>query len=74
MRAVAILLGMKKNMEWKEIKKEILGHKRLLDCLANYDVDNISDAIIRNLRPIVKSDDFNYEAISKKSSTAAGLC
>lgn len=45
-----------------------------LDCLINYDKENIHPEIIKAIEPYLKDPEFDPDFIRSKSAAAAGLC
>ena len=46
---------------------------KFLDRLRNYDVDNVSDKIIKKVKPIIEQDAFDPEEIGKKVAPCRSL-
>ncbi|XP_069015317.1 dynein axonemal heavy chain 2 [Embiotoca jacksoni] len=71
MQAVMTLQG--KEPSWAEAKRQ-LGESNFIKTLVNFDKDNISDRVLRNVGQYCKQVDFQPEIIGKVSLAAKSLC
>ena len=69
----AVMILIKKQTEWQKIRME-LGSSKFLKRVRNLDLDNVSVQVHRRVLEYVKRDDFNAEALAKKSALAGQLC
>lgn len=72
-KAVLILKG-EKNHTWPQAQKMMGNPKQFLEFVQKYDLNTISDPILKALDPILKTPEFTFENMLKKSSAAANLC
>lgn len=76
--AVMVLLApqgkVPKDRSWKAAKVVMAKVDMFLDCLINYDKENIHPEIIKSIQPYLKDPEFNPDFIRTKSGAAAGLC
>jgi hypothetical protein len=70
--AVALIMGATAT-EWNDCKK-LMADKKLLSKMQDVDSITISAKALKKLKKIVGAEDFNVEAITKKSKAAASLC
>jgi hypothetical protein len=63
-----------KNHTWPQAQKMMGNPKQFLEFVQKYDLNTISDPILKALDPILKMPEFTFENMSKKSSAAANLC
>eukprot|EP00927_Polykrikos_kofoidii_P016938 TRINITY_DN17697_c0_g4_i1.p1 TRINITY_DN17697_c0_g4~~TRINITY_DN17697_c0_g4_i1.p1 ORF type:complete len:2583 (+),score=405.07 TRINITY_DN17697_c0_g4_i1:3-7751(+) len=59
---------------WEASKKSIWSDTRLLDRFMRYDKDNIPEAIMQKLRPLLDDPSFDPEVVRKSSLAAFGIC
>ena len=85
MEAICILKGLKPTRikdpdsgkmvdDYWETSKKMLMEGDFLDSLKTYDKDNISPAIIKQIKPYVDHPDFDPAVVLKSSKAAHGLC
>ncbi|XP_024080370.1 dynein beta chain, ciliary isoform X1 [Cimex lectularius] len=76
--AVMVLLApngkIPKDRSWKSAKVMMAKVDYFLDCLINYDKENIHPEIIKAIQPYLKDSEFEPEFVRSKSAAAAGLC
>ncbi|XP_075968107.1 dynein axonemal heavy chain 2 [Anarhichas minor] len=71
MQAVMTLLG--KDPTWAEAKRQ-LGDSNFIKTLVNFDKDNISGRVLKNIGQYCREVDFQPEIIGKVSLAAKSLC
>ncbi|KAM9335593.1 LOW QUALITY PROTEIN: dynein axonemal heavy chain 2 [Symphorus nematophorus] len=71
MQAVMILQG--KEPTWAEAKRQ-LGESNFIKTLVNFDKDNISDRVLKNISQYCRQPDFQPDIIGKVSLAAKSLC
>lgn len=59
---------------WKAAKVAMGKVDQFLDCLINYDKDNIHDNCLKGTKEYVTKSDFEPDNVRTKSAAAAGLC
>jgi dynein heavy chain len=72
-KAVLIMKG-EKNHSWTSAQKMMGNPKQFLEFVQKYDLKTITDSILKQLDPILKTDGFNYENMLRKSSAGGNLC
>ena len=70
MKAIMVALGQEPT--WIQAKKELSVYN-FHQKLNNYDLDNITPALVKKLKKFTKNDSFSLESIKSKSASAAGL-
>jgi dynein heavy chain len=68
-----MVLGEMKNHSWERAKKMMANVSSFMASLQNFDAENISDALIAKLQPIVENPVMDYDNMMKKSQAAANL-
>ena len=58
---------------WGPAKKDVLSDTNLIQTLKHYDRDNVDPAIIKKVKPICESEEFEPSKIKKASIAAEGL-
>jgi len=72
--AVAFLLkGEKKRLDWKAAQKMLASPAQFLDEIKSFNADDIPEASLASVAPVLALPFFNYETMVKKSSAAAYL-
>eukprot|EP00049_Salpingoeca_infusionum_P016632 m.342064 g.342064 ORF g.342064 m.342064 type:complete len:4133 (+) comp16119_c0_seq2:317-12715(+) len=71
MEAVCLLFGRK--TDWKSAKT-LLGESDFLKQMVDYDKDNISDKILKKLKPYIENPDFVPEVVAKVSRACTSMC
>jgi hypothetical protein len=78
MKVVMLLLSppgkIARDLSWRAAKVTIGGVDKFLEQLQQFDKDNIPDAVLERVRPIVMHRNFTREFIIQKSAAAAGIC
>ena len=59
-KAILIMRGEKKNFGWPNAQKMLGNPKQFVDQLKSYDLNNIPDWILNELKPIIDLDSFNF--------------
>lgn len=59
--------------DWASAKL-VLGDSNFLKTLQEYDTDNISDKMIKQLKPYIDNPDFNEKKVAVQSSVARSMC
>ncbi|CAH1639911.1 unnamed protein product [Spodoptera littoralis] len=76
--AVMVLLApggkIPKDRSWKAAKVVMAKVDVFLECLINYDKENIHPDVIKAIQPYLKDSEFEPEFVRSKSAAAAGLC
>eukprot|EP00818_Percolomonas_sp_WS_P004771 CAMPEP_0117446884 /NCGR_PEP_ID=MMETSP0759-20121206/6580_1 /TAXON_ID=63605 /ORGANISM="Percolomonas cosmopolitus, Strain WS" /LENGTH=4305 /DNA_ID=CAMNT_0005239183 /DNA_START=148 /DNA_END=13065 /DNA_ORIENTATION=- len=74
-KPIKVDLGMgKKEDDWWEPAKKMMGERGFLESLVNYNIEDMNDAIVDKLKPITTQKDYNEKSIMKSNVAAAGLC
>lgn len=73
-KTVLILFGDMKNHAWPNAQKMMNNPKGFIEKIQKYDGDNIPDNILKALEPILATDMFTQENMTKKSQAAGFLC
>ncbi|GCB69230.1 hypothetical protein scyTo_0001016 [Scyliorhinus torazame] len=63
-----------KDRSWKSAKVMMAKVDGFLDCLINFDKENIHENCLKAIQPYMHDPEFNPEFIASKSLAAAGLC
>lgn len=63
-----------KDRSWKAAKVAMARVDAFLDCLINFDKENIHENCLKAIRPYLQDPEFNPEFVATKSYAAAGLC
>jgi dynein heavy chain len=72
-KAVLIMKGEKKNHGWPNAQKMLGQPKPFVESLKNYDMKEIPDWILAELKTIISMDNFTYENMLTKSKSAGNL-
>lgn len=72
-KAILIMKGEKKNHAWPNGQKMLSNPKQFIDSLKTYDLKEIPEWILKELKIIIAMEQFNYESMMKKSSSAGNL-
>jgi dynein heavy chain len=68
-----LLLGEKKKQDWRFATKMMNNPQAFLDSIIEFDANNIPDASLNNVAPLLAEPFFTYDVMKSKSSAAANL-
>merc|ERR1719482_1232362 len=68
-----LLLGEKKKVDWRFSVKMMNNVQGFLDQIIEFDANNIPDASLNNVAPLMAEPFFTYDVMKSKSSAAANL-
>jgi len=69
----AVMVFLKKPKDWTSVKKE-LNDPQFVNKLFEFDKENISANVLKEIEKYTKEEDFNFEYVKNKSFAAACLC
>ncbi|CEL96675.1 unnamed protein product [Vitrella brassicaformis CCMP3155] len=72
-KAVLLMRGEKKNLDWKAAQKMMNNPGQFLDQVKAFDAENMTDETVALVQPVIDQPFFNYETMFKKSFAAANL-
>lgn len=69
----AVMVFLKKPKDWTSVKKE-LNDPQFVKNLFDFDKENISANVLKEIEKYTKEEDFNFDYVKNKSFAAACLC